>query len=331
MMYAYAILASLFLTFCATSAFAFISRSKRDERAGYLFAFTATLIAAIAVLLVYFMHGFTLRSYAFCALCISISILSTGMALGYNRRMALVIFTAAVIVTIISALQIGYILGPRIFDLPIGIGGIGFAIGLIYRSGMYPKEDRSTRSTKTEVNRDFLQIIIGMIAIAIIAYVGVYAYLIFMVGAILYAINGMSNAGKGRLYSLLHKLERNDVEFGRGAAYLAAGAMIIVGFSSHSFAFFGISALVLGDAIATISGIMLYKSRRLPHNKRKTYAGTFAFFIISAIAGLLTIGFLSVPIAAILAIVESIELPIDDNILIPVIFLALELIVISVA
>jgi len=61
-----------------------------------------------------------------------------------------------------------------------------------------------------------------------------------------------------------------------------------------------------------------YRSRKLPYNRRKSYAGTIGFLIATAVPGVIILGLWGIPLALILTAVESIELPIDDNLAIPI-------------
>jgi dolichol kinase len=56
----------------------------------------------------------------------------------------------------------------------------------------------------------------------------------------------------------------------------------------------------------------------LPYNKRKTVAGTLAFLVATAIPGIIILGLWGIPIAIILTLVESVDLPVDDNVALPI-------------
>ena len=74
-------------------------------------------------------------------------------------------------------------------------------------------------------------------------------------------------------------------------------------------------ALAAGDSAATIFGIL--GRHPLPHNRRKTWEGSLAFFVFSLPASLF-VGWIGILLAAIAAAVESLDTPVDDNLLIPV-------------
>ena len=75
---------------------------------------------------------------------------------------------------------------------------------------------------------------------------------------------------------------------------------------------FGIATLFFADSIATIVGMNLGK-KHMPHNNNKTLEGTIAFFLVLSAIGLLLIGTYAVPLAAVLAMIESAEMQLDDN------------------
>jgi dolichol kinase len=76
-----------------------------------------------------------------------------------------------------------------------------------------------------------------------------------------------------------------------------------------------ILTLSLGDSAATIFGIR--GIHPLPYNRRKTIEGSFAFLIFS-LPSCLLVGWAGFPLALVTAVAESLPIPIDDNLLIPI-------------
>ncbi len=76
-----------------------------------------------------------------------------------------------------------------------------------------------------------------------------------------------------------------------------------------------ILTLGLGDSAATIFGIR--GVHPLPYNQRKTIEGSFAFLIFS-LPSCLLIGWAGIPLALLTAVAESLPVPCDDNLLIPI-------------
>lgn len=247
---------------------------------------------------------------------------STILALTYLKRpvefiaLSLVLFYGSVL----------YALGFTPGYYVIGAFGIGMVVGVVYKDAMGGKDSAGAKSSpKVEIRRDMMQLAIGILVVAIMLLVGAYRYAVFFAILILYAMNSIIGMGKhGSVYNRLSKFERRGVEYGRGAMRLAAGVALILGFLPYSLALFGIAALVIGDALATIAGVTFYRSKRLPYNRYKSYAGTFAFFLISAAFGFFTIGPYGILLAGLLAVIESLTLPIDDNISIPVVLLIVQ-------
>jgi len=111
--------------------------------------------------------------------------------------------------------------------------------------------------------------------------------------------------------------ERENVKFpGYGAFWYVVGALLLaLLLSSTEEIAAAIVALAAGDSAATIFGI---RGRHpLPYNRIKTVEGSFAFFVFS-LPACLFVGWMGVALAAIAAIVEGLDTPVDDNLLIPV-------------
>lgn len=122
------------------------------------------------------------------------------------------------------------------------------------------------------------------------------------------------------LYALL---ERENVAFkGKGAFFYMLGILLTaVLFWEHAGA--AILVLAIADATATLAGT-LFRSRRLPYNRRKSTAGSGAFFVSSTLVlSFVQPGFGVFFIAFLLTALESFdyrEIPfLDDNLVVPVV------------
>jgi dolichol kinase len=117
-------------------------------------------------------------------------------------------------------------------------------------------------------------------------------------------------------YWLEETFERENVRFpGYGAFWYVVGALLLALFlgSADEIAA-AIVALAAGDSAATIFGI---RGRHpLLHNPRKTVEGSVAFFVFT-LPACIFVGWMGVALAAIAAAVESLDAPVDDNLLIP--------------
>jgi dolichol kinase len=202
----------------------------------------------------------------------------------------------------------------------VAMFGIGTTIGMLYSHHYLPvrREDRSMRKTAVEARRDLLQVVMGFAVLVIMLFwQGSYVYILFCIILLAYMFNNLISK-TGSVYKRLSGFERRDAEFGRGAMHLAAGAALLLGLASYKLALFGIFPLFFADSLATMTGIGFYRSNKLPYNRRKTVAGTLAFFVATVVPGVILLGLWAMPIAVVLTVVESVELPIDDNIAIPI-------------
>ncbi|MDE1865732.1 MAG: hypothetical protein KGH94_03820 [Candidatus Micrarchaeota archaeon] len=243
---------------------------------------------------------------------VAVAALSSMLPVLYRRRsmaFALVIFVLA----FAAAISLNRM-------ATMGMFGVGTVVGMLYseRYLIRKREDRSMRKTVTEMRRDLIQVIGGVVVLAIM-FLWQQSYLYILFWVILLAYLFISLISKtGGIYNLLSKFERRESEFGIGAIHLAAGAAILLGFAGFKLALFGIFPLFFGDALATMTGLSFYRSRKLPYNRRKSYAGTIAFLIASVVPGFIILGFWGILLGLILTLVESVELPIDDNIAVPI-------------
>ncbi len=202
----------------------------------------------------------------------------------------------------------------------VGMFGVGIVVGALYAERYLSKrrEDRSMRRTRTEMERDMVQIIIGLVVLCLmIIWHQNYVYILFWLMLLGILFNDLIS-DRGAAYRALSRFERRDVNYGVGAMHLVAGLAILIGFASFKLALFGIYPLFFGDALATLTGIRFYRSSKLPYNRAKTVAGTAAFFIAALIPGILLLGPWGIAVAVVLTIVESVAMPVDDNVAVPV-------------
>jgi dolichol kinase len=111
--------------------------------------------------------------------------------------------------------------------------------------------------------------------------------------------------------------ERENVRFpGYGAFWYVLGILILsLSLSNANEIVASILILALGDSASTIFG--LRGAHPLPYNQRKTIEGSISFLIFS-LPSCLFIGWIGLPLAFLAAAVESLPIPCDDNLLIPV-------------
>ncbi len=111
--------------------------------------------------------------------------------------------------------------------------------------------------------------------------------------------------------------ERKNVKFpGYGAFWFVMGTLLMALIISDANEIAAaILTLALGDSAATIFGIR--GTHYIPYNRYKTIEGSSAFILLS-LPSCLLVGWIGIPLALLAAIVESLPIPLDDNLLIPV-------------
>lgn len=202
---------------------------------------------------------------------------------------------------------------------PIGVFGLSTMYGLVYRDNIQKRGSRTVNKERSkEVHRDIIQIALGAVVLAILAFLKSSAAIAIVFALIIlgYAVNDLSNERrlKGAYEILESRLERSGVIYGSGALYIAAGTAMIVGFvNDPAFVMFGIITLFFADSMATIVGVNLDRVK-LPYNKNKSVFGSLAFFLVTALLGYPLIGLVAVGLGALLAFVESVDIKLDDNV-----------------
>lgn len=127
------------------------------------------------------------------------------------------------------------------------------------------------------------------------------------------------------IVQMAEKLERKKVDFpGYGSAWYMVGVLFLVSFLSNIPEIVtGIFLLGISDGFSTLIGIR--GKRKLSYNKKKTWEGSIAFFV-TALFTYVWIGWFAIPLAFLASIAEGLNLPMDDNIVVPfvtVVFLLL--------
>ncbi len=115
---------------------------------------------------------------------------------------------------------------------------------------------------------------------------------------------------------LIEKLDRTTHLPAKGAFFFALGALFALTFFRPYALGLGVLAIIAaGDGAATFIGI--HGQLKLPHHPKKTWEGAGAFFAAGTIASTPFLGFPGAAFYSFLAaIVESLPIEIDDNLLI---------------
>lgn len=249
-----------------------------------------------------------------------VAILSSFIGM-YNYVHRAVFYISVVFVSVVM-----YLTSTPIYI--IEVFSISALASLLYARHVHthgPDRGLHGQQRSIELRRDVIQI--SAWAILLILFwilsttVSIPAFRTFIlyVVILLFIILELSEKSKGsRISKLFHGFEKPGMVYGNGAMVLSIGILLLIGFVNHiAPMLFFISVLMLSDAVATIAGLEL-KGPKLPYNKMKSVAGTIAFFVSASAMGYLLIGIYALPISIILAVVESLKLPVDDNIRLPV-------------
>jgi dolichol kinase/phosphoserine phosphatase len=196
-------------------------------------------------------------------------------------------------------------------------------------SGILPiidgkKHKRSFPSTNDFVREDIHASGIFMPVIASLIGVPAVGTLIFAI-ALIYTISELSRL-EGKEFTLISAITRHAASqselrgFAAAPLYFAFGILFTLVIFPHPASYAAIAMFCLGDSAASLFGGLI--STSLPFNKGKTWEGSLSGFFFAFLGCLFFIP--SNPIialagAAIAMTVEVLPLPINDNILVPVI------------
>lgn len=180
---------------------------------------------------------------------------------------------------------------------------------------------------KKEVNRDYLQSVVGVLILVTLFIEGVKDTRIIITLCVLglYAFgNYFYLHRKNVIGDFLWSFERDDTPLGIGSIWFAAGVLLAFAIlNSLSILYIVLFVLVIGDSAATIIGVSV-KTVPLFFNKRKSFGGFLGLFLLSAAFGYFVIGYVGILYALVGAIVESAtRYPLDDNYIIPLALTAL--------
>ena len=172
-----------------------------------------------------------------------------------------------------------------------------------------------------ELRRKLLHSLFGLVLISILFYFERKILIIFLSLLLLFGSIMIVWRLQGNRIPIAdwfeETFERKNVRFpGYGAFWFVAGTLLLALSLSNAYEIAAaILTLALGDSAATIFGIK--GTHPLPHNRHKTIEGSFSFLIFSLPCCLL-VGWLGILLALLAAIAESLPVPIDDNLLIPI-------------
>ena len=251
------------------------------------------LASIITVYLLYSLIGVAgyANYYDLLALDMCIAIISTILAILYISK-------PYIFISLMILLIAGFVIYASSYNSSTAFAGmfaIGTIYGMMYREfALSPRKPDAKKMRKKEINRDIIQIALGIVLVAILVifpYIAAIS-IIFALILLAYTSNNLfANLRMGRFYTRSMDLERKGAIYGQGATYLAAGTALVMGFARGStFLLFGIVVLFFADSLATIVGVSARNPTQLPYNRYKSIVGTLAFFVVAAVAGYFIIG-----------------------------------------
>lgn len=147
---------------------------------------------------------------------------------------------------------------------------------------------------------------------------------VILATAVIYSFSELARGARIRLppfttVTALAALGEEKWGFATSPLFFALGVIVALTLYPPQMGFAAITVLTLGDGTARLVGKKLGK-RVLPYNKTKKIEGTVAGILLSAVASLLFVSPSQALAASILSLlVETLPLPVDDNLLIPLV------------
>ncbi|MFH1750886.1 MAG: phosphatase PAP2 family protein [Candidatus Micrarchaeota archaeon] len=178
-----------------------------------------------------------------------------------------------------------------------------------------------------EGGRQVIHILAGLIVICLLLWFGLdesglasveMLLLGFLISGMMLINMRMLGMWVGPFGKVLDMFDRKgDIFPGRGPLMYLVGLLLIMAYSKDfNFMLAAISIFSLGDGLSTLVGTR-YGSHKLSWNPGKSWEGMAAFFISGSVAAYLFIGPIALFYSGILALVETLDFHIDDNLLIP--------------
>jgi dolichol kinase len=211
-------------------------------------------------------------------------------------------------------------LGVHSFDDVAGglvVGVVGYYItDLIMEK---PVQQRIVLSR--EKARQYFHIVLGLLLLILLLLGGRFVFLfslflILIIGS--FVVNLYSLGMMKEIDLFKERFEREGVKvMGLGSALYILGMLGTAAvLQDQNEIAATILLLAMGDGAATLFG--LNGKYALPWNRKKTLEGSVAFFFFG-LSSCLFVGARAIPLALLAALVESLPLAVDDNILIPLI------------
>jgi len=215
----------------------------------------------------------------------------------------------------------------------LGLALYALALGIRRRfkkNGFESKWKPSKQDGQFEWRRQIVHILFGAALIGVGILFGKTALLMLLLLLVAIGFTGSQLEMRGVKVPVWHELlqafERKEAFPAKGALNYVTGALLAVSFSQNfQFALAAIALLAFGDGFSTMVG-KHYGKTKLHWNAKKTWKGSIAFFLAGGIFAFPFIGVVAFAYSLALAFIESFDLDVDDNLLIPVAALLLNFI-----
>lgn len=187
---------------------------------------------------------------------------------------------------------------------------------------IYGKPKPRSLPSKNDLIREIIHAS-GFFVPVVASLVGVFPVaLMICVVSMFYLISELSRMNRKNL-PVISAITRNAVspaeryEFAAAPLYFAIGVFLTLLLFPAPLNGAAVGIFTLGDSTASLFGRLISK-KPLPFNKGKTLGGSFSGFFFAFLAGAFFVSpFLALIGAAVAMAIESLPLPVNDNILIP--------------
>ena len=173
-----------------------------------------------------------------------------------------------------------------------------------------------------EVRRRIAHVTFGTIIMALIYFLGRSSTELLLMLALFLGMTFMHLRMERKrallIDELFELLERPMVMPAKGAFMYVIGSLLALAFlPATNMALAAIAILAWGDGAATLAGKLARGGPRLPYNREKTLAGAVAFAMFGGVAAYLFMGVAGALVAIACAVVETLDLKLDDNLVVP--------------
>ncbi|GEM_PF-974790 len=214
--------------------------------------------------------------------------------------------------------DVGAGIAIAIFSTAI-VDSLGISEGIFAMRGLHaPGGSGRHLYARDEFTRKIVQAFIGLVAIFSSIYLGMGNTVLAVTyclaaGLVLFHLKSYGH-NMPIVDRILTRLERPSSPAGFGALNFFAGLLICLTLiPSPQLALSAVFVLSISDGAAAFFG---RGSRGLPHHPHKTYRGSLAFFL-SALPVYFIGGVPALILATLATLIESLPLPLDDNLTIP--------------